>query len=595
MMDQDKRLVAERILNITLEIIYLLTGEVYMVVKKKSGESSGRRTRIQSPIKMPPSISLILERNSEKILGLTDKIIELLAGEVPARQYIEEPTDLYLDDMDNNEPLSSPDGSSDRDKRQRSSSPVHSDYTEEEKSGPHDDDVGQESLQIKVEVVEEEEDKLYSSGDVLCKQEEVPVDIAAANAHNIRNSSADWELEDNNDLDNSPEESCSFQNRHSGLQDVDINDINELSYDVDMTPDKAFFSLYGAAHSDKIFTCIDCGKCFTQHDALLIHQRAHVEEKSYPCSNCGKFFKKKSNLIQHQKIHTGEKPFLCSDCGKSFTRKADLIKHQRIHTGEKPFPCSECGKCFTQVSALIRHRRFHSDGHHIRNTLEDQLILSRDSKIQDKPERFAGENASFANTQPVLQDADIIGNLSFRKDGSPDQSDFAACGTTPKSDKIFPCLECDKLFTQYAKLLTHQRSHTGEKPFSCSYCGKSFTEKSNLIQHERIHSGEKRFICSECSKGFTRKADLIKHLRTHTGEKPFNCLECGKCFTQNSALLRHKRFHTGEKPFACLECGKCFTHRPDLKKHQKIHNRVKMDNLNVPIMAFGWNRNKYCL
>ncbi|XP_040293562.1 oocyte zinc finger protein XlCOF8.4-like isoform X2 [Bufo bufo] len=493
MMDQDKRLVAERILNITLEIIYLLTGEVYMVVKKKSGESSGRRTRIQSPIKMPPSISLILERNSEKILGLTDKIIELLAGEVPARQYIEEPTDLYLDDMDNNEPLSSPDGSSDRDKRQRSSSPVHSDYTEEEKSGPHDDDVGQESLQIKVEVVEEEEDKLYSSGDVLCKQEEVPVDIAAANAHNIRNSSADWELEDNNDLDNSPEESCSFQNRHSGLQDVDINDINELSYDVDMTPDKAFFSLYGAAHSDKIFTCIDC------------------------------------------------------------------------------------------------------DGHHIRNTLEDQLILSRDSKIQDKPERFAGENASFANTQPVLQDADIIGNLSFRKDGSPDQSDFAACGTTPKSDKIFPCLECDKLFTQYAKLLTHQRSHTGEKPFSCSYCGKSFTEKSNLIQHERIHSGEKRFICSECSKGFTRKADLIKHLRTHTGEKPFNCLECGKCFTQNSALLRHKRFHTGEKPFACLECGKCFTHRPDLKKHQKIHNRVKMDNLNVPIMAFGWNRNKYCL
>ncbi|XP_075144232.1 uncharacterized protein LOC142219180 [Leptodactylus fuscus] len=296
-MDQDKSVMAESILNITLEIIYLLTGEDYTLVKKSSGNPQNRsegRSRSQSTIKMPPAQSLTIEREREKILELTEKIIELLTRE------------------------------------------------------------GEDSFQIKAEFPEGHEESLHSGNDVQCKEQEIPIDMSAANAHNVRNSSSDWEGDDNNDLDNSPGENCSFPNRHLGLQDVDIN------YTVDMAPDKSTFPPYSTVHSDNIYTCADCGKCFIQQEALLLHQRAHMEEKSYPCCHCGKGFKKKSNLIQHLKIHTGEKPFLCSDCGKSFTRKADLIKYQRIHTGEKPFPCSECGKCFTQVSALIRHRRFHS-------------------------------------------------------------------------------------------------------------------------------------------------------------------------------------------------------------------------------------------
>ncbi|KAM4033772.1 uncharacterized protein ACNLHF_020582 isoform 1-T2 [Anomaloglossus baeobatrachus] len=558
-MDQDKSLKAESILKLTLEIIHLLTGENYTVVKKTYGElhqASGRRTKPQSPIEMPQSWQL--ERDSEKmILELADKIIELLTGEVPTEQYLEEPKDLDEDDMENNEPFSSPEGSSDRNKAQRLSSPLYPDYTDEEQS----DQQEEESFQIKVEVVEEEDNKeLYGVSDVQCKKEEIPVDISTTNAHNIRNSSPYWEEEedDANDVENSPEQQF-FQNRHPALQEID---------DGEETSDKSTLPPCATAHDDKIFTCAECGKCFSEHDALLVHQRSHVEEKSYLCSSCGKCFKKKSNLMQHQKIHTGEKPFLCSDCGKSFTRKADLVKHQRIHTGEKPFPCKACGRCFTQISALIRHRRFHSDGRMIKNTTEDLYMFSSNSKVEDNP--VSRENASFVNIHPVLQDTDINSNPS--KDPSSDLSDFLGSGA-PKSDKVFPCLECDKSFTQYTKLLIHQRSHTGEKPFSCSCCGKSFTEKSNLIQHERIHSGEKRFICSECSKGFTRKADLIKHLRIHTGEKPFHCLLCDKCFTQNSALLRHMKFHTGEKPFVCLVCGKRFMHRSGFNSHQKLHSQ----------------------
>ncbi|XP_075202127.1 uncharacterized protein LOC142304033 isoform X1 [Anomaloglossus baeobatrachus] len=744
-MDQDKSLMVENLLNITLEIIYLLTGEDYTVVKKSYNDlphSSVRWTRPLSPIRMRSPQSLILARdNEQKILELTDRIIELLTREVPAVHYLEEPIDLHENDAKNHEPLSSPvnahdiknsspdwkvedkndfenstekscsfqnrhsglqdvdtntrisndgemipdkstfppqstahwdniftcwecgkcfteheallmhqrahaeeksyqcsncgkcfkkksnliqhlkihsgekpflctdcgksftrkadlvkhqrihtgekpfpcpecgrcfsqistlkrhlrfhsgqhleepkdpeenemenheppscpDGSDQREKQQRSSS-LH--YSKEEKSDLQDGEGG-ESFQIKVEVVQWEKDEAYNSGRVQCKEEKNPIDIATANAHNIKNSSPGRELEDNNDLENSPEESCSFENKHSGFQDVDMN--NDISYDGKMIPDKSTFPPYGTGQSDNIFTCWECGKCFTEHEALLIHQRAHAEEKSYQCSNCGKCFKKKSNLIQHLKIHSGEKPFLCTECGKSFTRKADLVKHQRIHTGEKPFPCPECGRCFTQVSTLIRHRRFHAADGYIRNYPEDQQpILSLDCKIGDEP----GGSSNFADIHPVLQDANRNYDPSCRKDRSPDRSDIAVCSAAPEGDRLFPCLECDQSFAQDSDLLLHQRSHAGEKPFSCSYCGKGFTGKSNLLQHERIHSEEKRFICSVCGRGFTRKADLVKHLRTHTGEKPFHCLECGRCFTQNSALLRHRRCSHGDK------------------------------------------------
>ncbi|CAI9564495.1 unnamed protein product [Staurois parvus] len=62
----------EKILNLTLEIIYLLTGE--------------RSSRIQNPITIPPPPSLIPTRQkTQKILEVTKKMMELLTGEVPIR------------------------------------------------------------------------------------------------------------------------------------------------------------------------------------------------------------------------------------------------------------------------------------------------------------------------------------------------------------------------------------------------------------------------------------------------------------------------------------------------------------------------------
>ncbi|XP_075704188.1 oocyte zinc finger protein XlCOF29-like [Rhinoderma darwinii] len=85
-MDKDRNEMSRRILDFTLEIIYLLSGEEYTIVKKTSGDctnpiihESGGWSSSQRPITEPPPHSRIHEK---KILDLIYKMTELLTGEV---------------------------------------------------------------------------------------------------------------------------------------------------------------------------------------------------------------------------------------------------------------------------------------------------------------------------------------------------------------------------------------------------------------------------------------------------------------------------------------------------------------------------------
>jgi hypothetical protein len=55
----------------------------------------------------------------------------------------------------------------------------------------------------------------------------------------------------------------------------------------------------------------------------------------------------------------------------------------------------------------------------------------------------------------------------------------------------------------------------------------------------------KRYLCDQCPKRFHQRSNLLTHLRTHTGEKPFVCPHenCGRKFTQSSNLRRHLQVH----------------------------------------------------
>ncbi|XP_073398094.1 uncharacterized protein [Dendrobates tinctorius] len=548
-MDRDK--MAERILHLTLEIIFRLTGEDYTVVKKTSSERcqdpvSERWERPLSPITGPPPHPLIHEdMNDQKILDLIYKMIELLTGEVPIRcqdvsvyfsieewEFLERHKDLYKDVMmEVPQPLTSPDLSSKRTTPERCPRPLLPQDCKQEDTNAPQDHQGEDLTHINTT-------ETYVRGDEWCKEEittyDYPDDCTRRSEEEVTSSifkSDDLEIpqdttEVNSITPNIPSSLPSKDLSSDPLKQVLSSDSLATKPQLRKIGHKICIKNGNTPKSKEPFSCSKYRNRFPIEKSILKHPKIHTVEKRFSCYKCRKCLKHKSHLDpSHQRSHTGEKPFSCSECGKRFTQKSDLVKHQRSHTGEKPFSCPECGKCFNQKCHVVIHQRIHTG---------------------EKPFSCSDCGKCFNH-----------------------KSNLVIHQRTHTGEKHFSCSECGKCFNHKSNLVIHQRTHTGEKHFSCSECGKYFNHKSSLVIHQRTHSGEKRFSCSECMKCFTQKSDLDRHERTHSGEKPFSCPECGKCFNQKCHLVIHQRTHTGEKPFSCSECGKCFTRKQYLHSHQK--------------------------
>ncbi|XP_073416386.1 uncharacterized protein [Dendrobates tinctorius] len=473
-MDMDKDKMAERILHLTLEILFRLTGEDYTVVKKTSSERcqdpvSEGWGRPLSPITGPPPHPLIhKDINDQKILEITYKMIELLTGEIPIRsqdvaiyfsmeewEYLVGHNDLYNDVMmEVPQPLTSPDLSSKRTTPERCPRPLlPRDCKQEDPSVPQDHQ-GEDLTHINTT-------ETYVRGDERCK-EEIPTydytdDYARRSAGQLTSSfikSDDHELRQD-----TIEVKASTPDIPSSVHSKDLpSDPFKQVLSSDSFPTtkenqshKISLKKQTATEAKKTFLCSEYGNSFLFEKSFLKHQNIHTAENRFSCSKCGKCFSKKSDLFRHQRTRTGEKPFSCSECEKCFKHKGSLVSHQRNHTGEKPFSCSECGRCFTQKAHLDYHQLTHT------------------------------------------------------------------------GEKPFSCSECEKCFKHKGSLVSHQRIHTGEKPFSCSECGRCFTRKAHLDYHQLTHTGEKPFACSVCGRCFTLRSHLDYHEITHTGEKPFSC------------------------------------------------------------------------
>ncbi|XP_073467896.1 uncharacterized protein [Aquarana catesbeiana] len=212
------------------------------------------------------------------------------------------------------------------------------------------------------------------------------------------------------------------------------------------------------------------------------------------------------------------------------------------------------------------------DGREMRKTSEDCLTLSPDCKVEDEDitQYSPGENPTTSNVHPAPHSVDGPSYSSY-----PEEPQTVREGAVLPTEKSFSCTECGKCFPSKSHLIVHIRSHTGEKPYSCPECGKCFSQEANLYTHQRSHTGEKPYSCPECEKCFSQKSSLYKHQTSHTGEKPYSCPECGKCFSLKCNLSKHQRFHTGEKPYSCPACEKCFSQKSNLYTHQRSHTGEK--------------------
>ncbi|KAG8546055.1 hypothetical protein GDO81_019835 [Engystomops pustulosus] len=451
-------------MHTTLDILYLLTGEDYVVLKMSGGRVTHSSSRVISggfcSVNRDRKIDPMMEetKNDEKILELAHTITQLLTGEAPIRCQdvtvyfsMKEGDDLERSDAPTEDVMSedqrviaSPDGP-------RKEEPCEN----APKKNPEEDGTVRcdvmcddfNELKVEIKSLEDGEEKV-TWDDTQRKREDFPKKRKrgwASKKNQQKTEKAGREMPRRVMPRPLPSVIEVEEEEHMSLQRAAEWEIHADGSTHLMTCERPPASrsdhvLYhdSAAADMDAFCCSECDKCFCEASLLERHQREQHDPAVLSCAECGESCSTSSELGAHVKVHTGGKLFACSECGKCFAVQSDLLAHEAAHRGEK------CGPVFSLKSSLDAHLAAHA------------------------------------------------------------------------LEKPFSCSVCGKCFTSSARLAFHHMTHTGEKTYKCDECGKVFTASGSLNRHKRTHTGEKPYACSICGKCFNRETNLYRHQMIHT-------------------------------------------------------------------------------
>ncbi|KAM8924649.1 uncharacterized protein RCH25_009363 [Pelodytes ibericus] len=613
-MNTDSHRIIERIMNLTLEIIYLLTGEDYIVVKKPDDHTADGNSpsycRTQSLNMKSPSPLLISDRNNiKKILELTNKITGLLNGEIPIRfedvaiyfsleewEYLEGHKDLYKNMMVENTFSSGGPESRITLDGFVSASELSYCISKDEKVTKHN----KEATSYIINALNKNSCRYanqMTEKTPLCTK----IGISDTCITTISPECAQTRLPSTE----MTEESAVENNLYRAIENTETGCKSAHFMEESATVAKEYtFDIYTPSKN-------------TQMDYIPTYMKGKTVA-------CRKEIETRS-AIYHPVEHA-QRDYTLACIKEESTSYDSPLNNDKHTTAEFGFTSvkEELSSYNEEIyidpnfNTVTHHQKpeylcyvdEYSEGNintNMRNTSGTAVNSSEFSRhfntnpSHHRPYPSEALYSCFECQKCFGSHSDLVNHQRFHDRNKLSCSECGAYFTNNfqfdehlklhTRDRPYACSECDKSYTKKSHLDRHVRSHTGEKPFVCFECGKCFAKSEDRIAHLRIHSGSKPYVCTECGKCFSLSGNLIRHLRLHTGEKQFTCSECGKSFSRSENLTRHQITHTGVKRFECSECGKCFNYNSSLIQHQSIHTGVKRFKCSECGKCFSQNGN----
>lgn len=242
----------------------------------------------------------------------------------------------------------------------------------------------------------------------------------------------------------------------------------------------------------KLFSCGECGKCFTRMSNLNLHKDiVHEQVKLFRCRECGREFNDRSNLKKHKDvIHGQKKPFSCDECGKRFARKKILTAHKE---GVK------CGRGFIHRHHPKSHHQYRvacrGDQVEIENELQPRAQTHQNGDLEENVENLM---YSVKCHEIFSQLDDQCKYLEIFQDQKeyPFQNEVET--TVVGGVIIIPSAEVPE--------------QTSNNSFSCYYCGTIFGWESGLEEHITTHLNKRENPIEQQEEIRSQMDDLYSYL-----------------------------------------------------------------------------------